>query len=72
MIKIFDFAGEHVATLADGSYDSGVHTINWFGTDSNGKTVASGAYIGYIKIDDGAKVVTKSLKIGVGATCCGD
>ena len=67
LIKIMDFAGEHVATVADGWYDTGIHTVNWFGTDGNGKTVASGAYIGYVRIDDGSKVVTKNLKIGVAA-----
>ncbi|HVP58087.1 MAG TPA: FlgD immunoglobulin-like domain containing protein, partial [bacterium] len=70
LIKIFDFAGEYVTTVADGWYDPGTHTINWFGTDGNGKTVASGAYIGYVKIDDGSKVIARNLKIGVGAKCC--
>ena len=39
--------------------------MNWFGTDGAGNMVGTGAYIGYIKIDDGQKVITKNLKIGV-------
>jgi hypothetical protein len=65
LVQIFDFAGEPVQTLADQSYNSGTHTVNWFGTDEEGNIVGTGAYIGYIKIDDGQRVVTKSLKIGV-------
>jgi flagellar hook assembly protein FlgD len=64
-VEIFDFAGEPVATIADQSYGSGTYTVNWFGTDEAGHIVGTGAYIGYIKIDDGQRVVTKNLKIGV-------
>jgi flagellar hook assembly protein FlgD len=60
-----DFEGEPVATIADQSYGSGTYTVNWFGTDEAGHIVGTGAYIGYIKIDDGQRVVTKNLKIGV-------
>jgi len=67
LIKIMDFAGEDVATVANDWYGTGTHTVNWFGTDGNGNTVASGAYIGYVRIDDGSKVVTKNIKIGVAA-----
>jgi hypothetical protein len=65
LVQIFDFAGEPVTTLADQTYGSGTYTVNWFGTDDNGKIVGTGAYIGYIKIDDGQRVVTKNLKIGI-------
>ena len=64
-VEIFDFAGESVATIADQSYGAGTHTVNWFGTDGAGKVVGTGAYIGYIKIDDGQRVITKNLKIGI-------
>ena len=65
MIKIYDFAGEHVATVADDWYASGATDVMWYGDTGNGEPIATGAYIGYVKIDDGSKVVTKTLKIGV-------
>jgi flagellar hook assembly protein FlgD len=64
-IKIYDFAGQHVETLADDWYHSGDHQLMWCGTDGSGETVASGAYIGYFRVDSGSKVVTTTLKIGV-------
>jgi hypothetical protein len=65
MIKVYDFAGEHVMTVADDWYGSGEHLLHWCGGDGNGNTVATGAYIGYVRIDDYMKVFTKTLKIGV-------
>ncbi len=65
MIKVYDFAGEHVITIADDWYGSGEHLLHWCGGDGNGNTVATGAYIGYVRIDDNMKVFTKTLKIGV-------
>jgi hypothetical protein len=70
-IKIFDFAGEPVKTLADDRYFSpgDGHYVDWPGTDESGRMVATGAYIGYIRIDDGSKVITRNLKIGVVNRC---
>ena len=64
-IRIFDFAGEEVALLTDQFYGIGQHTVTWCGQDDGGKTVGTGAYIGFVKIDDGQKVITKNIKIGV-------
>ncbi|RLF43906.1 MAG: hypothetical protein DRN29_09345, partial [Thermoplasmata archaeon] len=64
-IAIYDFAGEKVKTVFDGYRSAGTYTDKWYGVDESGKTVASGAYIGYVKVDDGSKTVTKNLKIGV-------
>jgi hypothetical protein len=64
-IAIYDFAGQYVTTIADDWYSSGDHEFTWCGTNGSGEVVASGAYIGYFKVDDNMKVVTKTLKIGV-------
>jgi hypothetical protein len=64
-IRVFDFAGEEVSLLADKYYSVGQHTVTWCGTDDRGKTVGTGAYIGFIKVDDGQRVITKNIKIGV-------
>jgi hypothetical protein len=65
-IKIYDFAGVHVMTVVDGHRSGDAHVENWLGVDEDGNPVAPGAYIGYIKADDGSKVVTKNLKIAIG------
>jgi hypothetical protein len=65
-IKIYDFAGVHVKTIVDGHKGAGSHVEKWYGVDEGGNTVAPGAYIGFVKVDDGSKVVTKNLKIAVG------
>jgi hypothetical protein len=65
-VKIFDFAGEPVRTLIADYAGPGVfEELKWDGTDESGSIVATGAYIANIKIDDGQKVISKNLKIGV-------
>jgi hypothetical protein len=64
--KIYDFAGLPVFVVADDWKDPGTHILRWLGTDQSGNQVAPGAYIAYIKVDDGTKVVTQNLKIAVG------
>jgi hypothetical protein len=65
-IKIYDFAGVHVKTIVEGHKGAGSHVEHWHGVDESGNIVAPGAYIGFVKVDDGSKVVTKNLKIAVG------
>jgi hypothetical protein len=66
LCKIYDFAGLPVYLVADDWKGPGTHVLRWLGTDESGNTVAPGAYIGYVKVDDGTKVVTENLKIAVG------
>jgi hypothetical protein len=65
-LKIYDFAGVHVKTIVEGHKSAGSHVEKWHGVDESGNIVAPGAYIGFVKVDDGSKVVTKNLKIAVG------
>jgi hypothetical protein len=65
-IKIYDFAGVAVKTVVEGHKGAGSHVEKWYGVDESGNVVAPGAYIGFVKVDDGSKVVTKNLKIAVG------
>jgi hypothetical protein len=65
-IKIYDFAGVPVATVVDEYRSAGGHIEEWYGENGGGDVVAPGAYIGFVKIDDGHKVITKNLKIAVG------
>jgi len=44
-LRIFDPAGGLVATLAEGEFLAGEHTVEWDGQDRNGREVASGVYL---------------------------
>ena len=63
-VKIFDFAGDYVATLYDG-FASGTGTMEWCGQDHTGRMVGAGVYIGSATFDNGSAVVTRNFKIGV-------
>ncbi len=45
VIKVYDLNGRLVRTLAQRDYPAGSHEITWNGTDDEGRTVASGAYL---------------------------
>jgi hypothetical protein len=65
-ISIYDFAGVFVKSIVDGYKSGTTHIEKWYGVDESGNVVAPGAYVGFVKVDDGSKVVTKNLKIVVG------
>ena len=55
-LKIFNLLGEEVATLANGFYNEGKHSVQW-----NADNVPGGTY--YYRLQTGEGIVTKSLKI---------
>jgi len=44
-LAIYNLAGQRVATLADGIWDMGTHSIGWSGRDENGRALSSGVYL---------------------------
>ncbi len=54
-VAVYDLSGRRIASLAEGEFPAGTHTIAWDGTDSSGRSVASGTYLmkmetpGYVK-----------------------
>jgi flagellar hook assembly protein FlgD len=44
-VKIFNMLGQEVTTLFSGITKAGRYTLNWDGTDGNGKQASSGSYI---------------------------
>ncbi|MFQ5600395.1 MAG: carbohydrate binding domain-containing protein [Candidatus Krumholzibacteriia bacterium] len=44
-LEVYDVAGRRVRSLVDERRDPGSHTVVWDGKDSNGRRVASGAYL---------------------------
>jgi len=43
-LGVFNVEGRKVATLATGQHEPGTYTVEWNGTDSHGRRVASGIY----------------------------
>ncbi|MEW6752376.1 MAG: hypothetical protein AB1505_15535 [Candidatus Latescibacterota bacterium] len=44
-LRVWGASGQLVTTLADGSYDVGMHQVLWEGRDDGGRSVASGLYL---------------------------
>ncbi len=53
-LEVYNILGQKIMTLADGHYEAGYHTIQWNGTDENGRAVASGIYLYRLVSDFGA------------------
>jgi hypothetical protein len=51
-VKIYSINGQELVTLFDGSQGPGENTVQWSGTDSFGRQVASGAYFCKLQLDD--------------------
>lgn len=50
-LEIFNILGQRVVTLADQSYLPGTYTVVWYGTNRQGKRVASGVYFYRLRSD---------------------
>lgn len=50
-LTVFNVLGQRVATLANGEFPAGTHTVTWDGRDSDGQTVSSGVYFYRISTD---------------------
>ncbi|MFH1844831.1 MAG: FlgD immunoglobulin-like domain containing protein [bacterium] len=58
-LRIYDLGGGLIRTLADGSHESGVHTIQWNGRDGSGQALGSGIYL--YRLDAGLHSETRKL-----------
>ena len=59
-LEIYSILGQRVATLADGTYEAGVHTFVWEGLGESGRAVSSGVYL-YRLLDGDNLVQTKKM-----------
>jgi flagellar hook assembly protein FlgD len=53
MASVHDVSGRLVRTLADGTFESGPHTLRWDGSAENGQRVTSGVYFLRYRSPDG-------------------
>lgn len=58
-LRIFNIAGQQVATLIDGKQVQGYHVVRWNGRDDAGVTLASGIY--FARLDAGSFSQTRKL-----------
>lgn len=56
-IKIYDLTSQLVCELVNGIYPSGISTIDWNGTDSNGKKVNTGIYTCRMTVENQSKTI---------------
>lgn len=61
-LEIFDITGRRITVLDQEIFTTGIHSINWNGTDESGKEVGSGIYFYKITIDN-QSVSRKMLKL---------
>jgi hypothetical protein len=61
ILDVFNIAGQKVATIADGYYEAGDHTVIWNGESDNNLSVASGVYLYRMKA--GVFVDTKKMML---------
>ena len=56
IIKLYNLLNELIITLVDENKDAGSYSIDWFGKNEDGRTVASGIYLLYFKTGDYEKI----------------
>jgi hypothetical protein len=61
-LDIYDVRGALVRHLAQGSYDSGAHSVDWDGTDAAGQGVASGFYV-YRLVTNGHPALSRKMML---------
>ncbi len=60
-LQVFDISGRLVKTLAEGSFEQGVHTVLWNGRDERGHTLSSGVY--FYRLKAGERILNRRLVI---------
>jgi hypothetical protein len=58
-LAVFDLLGRRVATLVDGSLTSGVHQVEWSGSNGDGESAAAGVY--FYRLTAGAQTETRKM-----------
>ena len=63
-VRIYDFGGNYVTTLASRqAVEAGVTTVEWGGEAADGTDLANGTYIAHVSVTDGARTEESNLKV---------
>jgi hypothetical protein len=60
-LAVYDMGGRRVATLADGTWEAGAHTVTWQGRDAAGRLLPSGTYAVRLESGEGRQARKVSL-----------
>lgn len=60
-LRVYDVAGQAIATLAQGPVSPGEHVITWTGLDDHGRPVRSGAY--YVRLETSTGYQVRRLMV---------
>ena len=60
-ISVYSLDGRLMSTLSDNELRSGLHSVNWNGTDNSGRPLASGIYL--CRLDAGGIEMTKRMAL---------
>jgi hypothetical protein len=55
-LAVYNAVGQRIKTLAQGSHDPGVYTVQWNSRDSNGNSIANGVYFCRLEVDGIAQI----------------
>jgi 1,4-alpha-glucan branching enzyme len=60
-LTVHDVGGRAIATLADGRFTSGEHTVHWNGRDARGAAVAAGVY--FLTLEHAGQVAVRRVPV---------
>jgi hypothetical protein len=60
-LSVYNIRGQKVKTLVKDEFESGKHSVIWFGKDNNNKKCSSGIYFYQLKVNGKSKSVKKCL-----------
>jgi hypothetical protein len=58
-LSIYDLTGNRIIVLADCAFEAGVHSLQWQGTDMQGRAVSSGTY--FVRMSTAEKVTSEKM-----------
>jgi hypothetical protein len=60
-LSVYNIKGQKVKTLVKGEFESGKHSVIWYGKDNNKKICSSGVYFYQLKVNGKSKAIKKCL-----------
>ena len=61
-LKIYDVVGRHVSTLLEGEFESGIHQVQWNGTNMMDQMVSTGIYFARLSSGDYSRTIKVLLQ----------
>ena len=60
-LSIYNIKGQKVKTLVKEKFESGKHSVIWFGKDNSNKKCSSGIYFYQLKVNGKSRAIKKCL-----------